>query len=963
MRDTRETTTPLWRQLKAAPRPVEDVAARARVDAFRLAAKEHAALPGLMGRRRVRALLLALADHSPYLWQLASAEPARLTRLLEAAPEQSMECALDALRANASGADEALVMGALRRAKQETALLVALADLGGVWSLEEVTRALSNAADALIEVAFGFALQIAGITSADESGLVVLALGKLGARELNYSSDVDLVVFFDPSRVSRDGDATTKCVRIVKRFARLLQERTGEGYALRVDLRLRPDPGSTHVAISFAAAYAYYETLGQNWERAAFIKARPVAGARDLGADFLTTLAPFIWRKYFDFAAIADIHAMKRQIHAVRGHGEVTVAGHDLKLGRGGIREIEFFVQTQQLIFGGRRPALRGARTIDMLELLCVDGWVTRAAVDDLSQAYRELRRLEHRLQMIADEQTQRLPTDDVDLHRFALFAGFDDYPSFARALVAHLRCVEKHYARLFEHAPGLGGKAGSLVFTGSDKDPATLDTLAALGFQDTGRAVDTVRGWHFGHRPAVRSARAREVITELIPGLLEAFSGSGDPDAALAAFDNALARMPAAVELFSLLRSNETLRGLFADILGAAPRLSGIAALRPHVLDAAIDPTIAQATASGASIEARIVLAADQAASIETFLDAMRDCAAEDLFVIAVRLLAGTIDAEAAGRAHSDLADAIVRTTLRRVEDEFRREYGDVEGSACVVVAMGKLGSREMTATSDLDLIVIYDFDSTRAQSSGAKSLHAVQYFTRLTQRLIAALTVATRRGRLYEVDMRLRPSGGKGPVATQWSSFVAYQTQEAETWEHMALCRARIIAGHPLLQGKVSEAITAILARKRQRAPLARAIGDMRRLVASEKGFAGSWDLKLAPGGILDVEFIAQYLILQHGSDLRGTAAETFAHAAGRGALNADAAARLVTAYRLFTSVSQMLRLMVDGPFDPGSAAQGVKRRLSQATGLPDFASLEGAIDEARADVRAVFADLIDR
>src|SRR5208337_1660214 len=425
------------------------------------------------------------------------------------------------------------------------------------------------------------------------SGLVALALGKLGARELNYSSDVDLVVLFDPRAASipEGVEPTPLFVRIVKALTRLLQERTPDGYVYRVDLRLRPDPAATPIAVSIAGAGAYYETLGQNWERAAMIKARAAAGDLELGRRFLADLAPFIWRKYFDYAAIADIHAMKRQIHAVRGHETIAVAGHDLKLGRGGIREIEFFVQTQQLIFGGRRPQMRGARTLDMLRRLHADKWVSAAAVDDLSKAYVFLRRVEHRLQMVADEQTQRLPFEQAALARFARFCGYVRLADFARDLTHHLTRVERHYARLFEDAPTLGVASGSLVFTGVVDDPETVATLRALGFQRPEAAAETVRGWHFGRRAAVRSPRAREVLTELTPALLEAFAGSGDADAALAAFDEALARMPASVELLSILRSNRALLELFGDVLGSAPRLAQVIASRPHVLDAAIDP------------------------------------------------------------------------------------------------------------------------------------------------------------------------------------------------------------------------------------------------------------------------------------------------------------------------------------------------------------------------------------
>ncbi|GMA76640.1 hypothetical protein GCM10025880_30570 [Methylorubrum aminovorans] len=395
---------------------------------------------------------------------------------------------------------------------------MALADIGGVWPLERVTAALSDFADASVSAAID-AMLLQAATSGRflpkdrhepqaGSGLVVLGLGKLGGRELNYSSDIDLIVFFDPEAVPlKEGlEPTPFFTKLAQGAAKLLQERTRDGYVHRVDYRLRPDPGSTPTAMSLASAYVYYETTGQNWERAAFIKARAIAGDIQAGQGFLADLTPFVWRKYFDFAAIADVHAMKRQIHAVRGHEALAVAGHDIKLGRGGIREIEFFVQTQQLVFGGRRPMLRGRSTVPMLASLHEDGWISAQARDELAEAYAFLRTIEHRLQMVRDEQTQRLPTDRAELENFARFAGYPDLAGFEAALLAHARRVQAHYALLFEAGPDLSSEVGDLVFSGSADDPATLATLRSLGFRDPERVTDTVRGWHFGRRAAVRS-------------------------------------------------------------------------------------------------------------------------------------------------------------------------------------------------------------------------------------------------------------------------------------------------------------------------------------------------------------------------------------------------------------------------------------------------------------------------
>jgi glutamate-ammonia-ligase adenylyltransferase len=937
-------------------------------------------LQGELERGRTRDVLLGLADHSPYLWTLIGEDPERLVGLLQRPPGQSLDALVSALAARRDE-NEADLMRALRRAKREAALLVALADIGGLWDVVAATEALTRFADAAVRTAVAFLLRKharAGLLALDPeaadvekgSGLVVLALGKHGARELNYSSDIDLIVLYDPAAASipPGTEPGPLFVRLTKALARLIQERTGDGYVLRVDLRLRPDPASTPVALSTLSAYAYYETVGQNWERAALIKARPAAGDLGLGERFLADLAPFIWRKYFDYASIADIHAMKRQIHAVRGHEQVVVPGHDIKLGRGGIREIEFFVQTQQLIFGGRRPQMRGSRTLDMLERLCADQWIGAEAVDDLAQAYVFLRRVEHRLQMVADEQTQRLPFERAALTRFAKFCGYAGLKGFAADLTRHLTRVEKHYARLFEDAPTLSVASGNLVFTGVADDPATLATLRDLGFQRPDVAAETVRGWHFGRRAAVRSARAREVLTELTPALLEAFAGSGDADAALSAFDEALGRMPASVELLSILRSNAALRELFGDVLGSAPRLAEVIASRPHVLDAAIDPARSldfDTSFDDEAMAARVETFVAQGQSFEDALNRARDFAAEEMFHIGLNLLSGRLDPDRAGRAYSALAQGLIQALLKRVIEAFAAEHGQIRGGRVAVVALGKLGSREMRAASDLDLILIYDFPPEAGESDGRRPLGPAVYYARLTQRLISALTAPTKAGGLYEVDMRLRPSGRQGPLATQFASFWLYQKDEAETWEHMALTRARFVAGDATLGADIAETVRRTLTRERDGAVVARATLAMRGLIAREKGHADIWNLKLVAGGLLDIEFVAQYLQLAFAHEHPGVldvSTRPVVEKAGRaGLITPEQAEILIDAHKLYTDAAQFMRLSTSGRFDPATAGAGVKRRIAAASGFPDFEALAAALDEARKRVRASFEAIL--
>jgi [glutamine synthetase] adenylyltransferase / [glutamine synthetase]-adenylyl-L-tyrosine phosphorylase len=972
-------TATLAEGLVEAPRLAAPAEARRRL-AELLETSSAAGLKRELEHGRTRDVLLGLADHSTYLWALAREDPERLVRLLKRPPGESLDAVVRALSSRRDE-HETDLMTAMRRAKRESALLVALADIGGVWDVNAATEALTRFADAAVGAAVDFLLRQharAGRLALDPDapdpqigcGLVVLALGKHGARELNYSSDVDLIVLYDPAAASLPPgtEPGPLFARLTRALARLLQERTSDGYVLRVDLRLRPDPASTPVALSTASAYSYYETVGQNWERAALIKARPAAGDLKLGERFLADLAPFIWRKYFDYAAIADIHAMKRQIHAVRGHEQVAVPGHDVKLGRGGIREIEFFVQTQQLIFGGRRPQMRGPRTLDMLQQLCADKWISAEAVDDLSLAYVFLRRVEHRLQMVADEQTQRLPFEHEALTRFAKFCGYAQLEPFAADLTHHLTLVERHYAQLFEDAPELSVASGDLVFTGVADDPATLTTLRALGFQRPEAAAETVRGWHFGRRAAVRSPRAREVLTELTPALLEAFAGSGDADAALSAFDEALARMPASVELLSILRSNAALRELFGDVLGSAPRLAQVIATRPHVLDAAIDPARSldfDLSLDDETMGARVEVFVSQGQGFEDALNRARDFAAEERFHIGLNLLSGRLDPDRAGRAYSALAQGLIAALLKRVIEAFAAEHGQIRGGRVAVVALGKLGSREMTAASDLDLMLIYDFPADAGESDGRKRLSPGLYYARLTQRLISALTAPTKAGRLYEVDMRLRPSGRKGPLATQFASFKLYQQDEAETWEHMALTRARFVAGDATLGADIARTVRQTLTRERDPAKIARETRAMRALIAKEKGDSDAWDLKLAAGGLIDIEFTAQSLELalahKHPGILDVSTRKVVEEAGRQGLIAPEQAEVLVDAHRLYTDTTQFMRLSTSGPFDPATAAAGVKRRIAGASGFPDFEALAAALGEARKRVRATFGAIL--
>jgi [glutamine synthetase] adenylyltransferase / [glutamine synthetase]-adenylyl-L-tyrosine phosphorylase len=932
----------------------------------------------LFSEQPVERLLLGIFAGSPHLTALVLREPKRLARLLRCPPEASLAEALGPL-ATTQFATLAELMATLRVAKNEVALLTALADLGGVWPVLTVTDALTRLADACLQAAvrFLFAQAVAkgewlpalgDAAPETSSGYIVLAMGKYGAFELNYSSDIDLIVFYDAAKARlRDNIGIQQFfVRMTRDIVKIMQERTADGYVFRTDLRLRPDAGATQVALSTDAALHYYESFGQNWERAAMIKARPVAGDIPAGEALLSDLSPYIWRKYLDYAAIADIHAMKRQIHAHKGFGEIAVAGHNIKVGRGGIREIEFFCQTQQLIAGGRQADMRIRPTLQVLKQLVARSWIKPHVEVELSAAYQYLRTLEHRLQMVADEQTHTLPNTGDALDRLAHFAGYPTTEALAVELTRWLSTVQTHYASLFEDAPKLTHDDINMVFAGEQDDPSTLKALAAMGYSQPGQVIATVRGWHHGRYRAVSTARARERLTDVQPLLIEALAATANPDAALGSFDRFLADLPASVQLFSLLRANPSLLHLIAEIMGSAPRLARILSRRRRVIDAVLDPRVFGALPTVADTRALIASEIGSASTYEDALDRARVVGTEQAFLIGVRSLSGAIQTGEAGGAYTRLAEELLAAIWTTVEADFVKSHGRVQGGGAVVLALGKLGGGEMTATSDLDLIVVYDFAPTAAVSDGIRPLSVPQYFARLTQRLISAISAPTAEGLLYEVDMRLRPSGQKGPVATQLASFIDYQATEAWTWEHMALTRARVICGPPDLADKVTVAIRDALTKPRDQTKTARDVRDMRDLIAKEKGTTDIWNLKQVRGGLVDIEFLVQYLQLKHASDgpdvLQPNTGLALQRLGSRGVLDTADMAALGDAWRLYSELTQITRLSSDGQFDPATAPDGLKHLLMRVADTPTFALLEAQLRDVQADVTTRFGRLLE-
>jgi len=907
---------------------------------------------------------------SPYLAALARRDPARLARVLGGDPARRLGAILAAAKACGRGAVAGSGEARLRRLKGELHLLVALCDLGGLWDLEAVTGGLTAFADA----ALGAALAMAALEVIAEGkmadggsqeagpapGLFCVAMGKMGAFELNYSSDIDICIFYDPAVLpaAESTEPAALALRLTERVGEILQRRTADGYVFRLDLRLRPDPSSTPLATPLAEAFNYYESVGQNWERAAWVKARAAAGDLSLARGFLAEMQSFVWRRNLDFAAIADIHSIKRQIHVHQVDERLTAKGADLKLGRGGIREIEFYVQTQQLILGGRQPALRSSKTLEALAALAGAGHVAGEAADELAQDYRVLRGLEHRAQMVADEQTHKLPQSDPDRARIAALAGHRDLGTFDRGVGGLLRRVNRRFGELFAGEESLSSRFGSLVFTGVDDDPETLATLGRMGYSDPARVSTTIRGWHHGRIAATRTERGRELFTRLAPRLLDAASVSGAPDEAFARFAAFFSGLSLGVQVQSLFLARPSLLDLVVRIGAYAPSFADTLARRPAALDALLDPAFFTPVAAPADLPA--LIAAEP--NFEAAMNGARRLHRETEFRIGVQILAGIADAGTAGRAFSDLADGIVSGLARVSLGEVEALAGAFPGEAAVI-ALGKCGSREMTARSDLDLMTLYCANAGPA-TSAVKTWGAETFYARFTQRLVAALSAPTAEGGLYEVDLRLRPSGTKGPVAVSLAAFESYYAADAEVWELLAMTRARVVwASSASFAARAARAIEGALRRKRDGVATARAVREMRALIAAERPAAGFWDMKLADGALVDIEFAAQHLQLigaAHGGPLRQNTGEALAAlAAGEGP--SGPLRDLGEAWRLQQDLSQLLKVALEENADPSDEPKALRSLLAKVGGARDFRGLKAKLARARKAAHSAFEALV--
>nr|WP_121886592.1 bifunctional [glutamine synthetase] adenylyltransferase/[glutamine synthetase]-adenylyl-L-tyrosine phosphorylase [Sphingomonas sp. PP-F2F-G114-C0414] len=868
---------------------------------------------------------------SPFLSMVLDREPVLATALGEGRLDLSLS----------SAEPDMPTAKRLRLERRAMALTVAVGDLSGVLDLTAVTGALTSFADYALDTAIRAAIE-ERTPGAEVRGFTAIALGKQGSNELNYSSDIDPILLFDPAtlpcRPREEPDEAA--VRIGKRVVELLQARDGDGYVLRVDLRLRPSPEITPIVLPVEAAIGYYEAQALPWERAAFIRARAAAGDIALGTKFLETIRPFIWRRARDFGAIREIRGMSRRIRDHHSQGQAFGPGYDLKRGRGGIREAEFFAQIHQLIHGGRDPALRAPATRDALARLAEAGWIAADEATALIDGYTLLRTIEHRVQMIDDRQTHMLPTGDA-LDRVAKLHGVQD----AEALLALLRPRVTETGRIYD-------ALDDTVRPAFSHDPVTLDAdLTLAGYADPEAARRRIEAWRGGAYPALRSPAAREALEAVLPTLVPALATAPEPQSALLRLDALLERLPSAINIFRLLEARPGLATLLAAILSHAPTLAGDLGRRPGLLDGLIDATAFDAVGDVAALEA-MMRAGDAGADYQARLDHVRRVVGEMRFALGAQIIAGTSDPLAVAAGYARVAEAAIGVLTRATIDEFAKVHGRVPDSELVILALGRMGGAMLTHASDLDVIYLFTGDFS-AESDGAKPLGATLYYNRLAQRVTAALSVATAAGPLYQIDTRLRPSGGQGPLVVTLDSFARYQREDAWTWEHMALTRARPVFGSATARKAVATIVRDVLAGDRPARDVVADARSMRSEMAAHKPAKGPLDAKLLPGGLVDLEFAVHVVQLVHhtGFDPNlGAAIDRLIEAKLM-------PATMRAAHDVLTRLLVTLRLVAPDATAPGAATGAL---IARAIGVADWPAAIAKLDSTRQEVREFWMQL---
>ncbi len=870
--------------------------------------------------------------HAPFLRHALDRQP-QLEELLRSGDAAA---ALEWAQAAGSTMDDAAI--ALRRQRLALAATLAIGDLAGAFPLALVMQRLSAFADHALDRAISDAIT-RRVEDAEPVGMSGIALGKHGAGELNYSSDIDPILLYDPEtlpRRTRDepGEAAQRYARDV---VQMLSSVTADGYVFRVDLRLRPASEVSPLAISFGAALSHYESSALAWERAAYIRARAASGDLAAGQQFLAQITPFVWRRSLDFQAITEISRLTARIRQTYQGPLAPSPGFNVKQGRGGIREVEFFAQTHQLIHGGRDPSLRLRGTRAALDALAQAGIIKALDAQELGDAYDRLRVIEHRLQMVDDHQTHTLPSGDA-LDNVARLGGY----AGAEALLADLGTITALVADRFDRLidAETGPKGAALSVDALERD------LGELGFARPDMLAARVRGWSDGRYRALRSPAAIEAFDAILPAFLEALATAPDPDRALIRWESVLGKLSSAINLFRLLEARPALLDRLVRILTLADPLADDLARKPALLDILIDQSALDLPGPVDALEQAMAL---DNADYEVQLDRIRIVTGEKRFALGVQLIEAVHDPLDIAAGLSRLAEASLAVAQRACEREYAHTHGRIAGSELVTIGLGRFGGGMLTHASDLDMIYLFS-GSHDGESDGRRPLGATLYFNRLAQRVSGALSVPTAQGALYEVDTRLRPQGAQGPLAVSIEAFERYQRADAWTWEHMALTRARVLTGSDQVRSTLDALIADVLAQPRDREMLRTDVLAMRADMAAHKAPKGPLDAKLLRGGLVDLEFLVHFLQLRERTGFDPDLGVALKHLAEAGLVPGI----LPEAYEMMARLLVAARLLAPELGPPPAAASDA---LARACGMGNLDALLRLFIEARTEVAAAW------
>ncbi|MCF6292438.1 MAG: bifunctional [glutamine synthetase] adenylyltransferase/[glutamine synthetase]-adenylyl-L-tyrosine phosphorylase [Robiginitomaculum sp.] len=909
------------------------------------------------GNDNLQQILTAIIANSPYLAKLLNNHPKQVKKLFVSNPDKVMKELIRELR-QITATDQESFAKSIRQIKTKYHLSLALLDICGVWNTSKITSSLSKFADKVIQITARFCWQMicqhnkAPLPSLSKSGFFIIAFGKLGGSELNYSSDVDLAFFFQRKQNPDELEIDPRVfIRLAREITNCLSDVSEFGYVFRVDLRLRPDPSSTPIVLSTDAALVYYESVGQTWERAAWIKARVIAANVHAGEDFIKQMKPFIWRKNLDFAAIEDIHQIRQQVLFGKDQPKPASPGYNVKLGVGGIREIELFAQTLQLIHGGRKPELREKDTISALVSLSDTGLIPETTSSNMIKNYTFLRRVEHALQMVNDRQTHVLPDCPQQQQKFQRLLGFSSEKEFEKEL---LDCTSEiaSLTKVFFAKDTSQKPKDALHLSGFENHPEAIALIEHAGFINANEILTRMRIWMSGQIKATRSERSRRLLVALAPEIINSLAKTPDPDAAFNSFAQFFEALPAGVQILSLFANSPGLLTRLVDIFQMAPKLGAVLTKRPNILEALI---ISDSNHDLANILRHDIAKAND---IEQAMNIARRGVQEAMFNIGAELLTGNANPQEIAQTCSALAATTIDGLAQQVSKQLCYKTKTAPAN-WVVLAFGKLGSFEMMPGSDLDIMVLYTpvYEANNTPPVPPAEVWAARF----TRRLISALSAPTEEGLLYEVDMRLRPSGQSGPIAVEINSFLNYYQKTARTWEFQALSRAQIIsASSQQFASQAQQVCQRIISDFTDKSKVISEVSKMRKLLHSEKPSLGLWDIKNGPGGLTELEFIMQTISLlspeisnfksffQTPSQQNQVALAKF--------IDTKQFEQLLKAHRLYHGVLQITNMALGRIGTSNEIPKRLRLPIITSTKTSSFSQLEEEIQTCRQQISAV-------